>query len=41
MRAARDWSDYHYPLNSTQVNPLVEYGALGGFLELLPPGAYV
>ena len=39
VRVARDWSIYQYPLNSTVVTPPAEYGTMGGFLELLSPGA--
>ena len=36
-----DWSRAGYPLNSTLSNPPVQYGAMGDFLRVLTPGAYM
>ena len=36
VRVVHDWSNYQYPLNSVLAN-----GAMGEFLELLSPGAFI
>ena len=41
VRVVHYWPNSQYPLNSALANPPVEYGAMDGFLELLPPGAYM
>ena len=40
-RAAHDWSCAAYPLNSMLSNPPAQFGAMGDFLQILCPGAYV
>ena len=39
VRAARDWSNALFPLNSVLVSPPVQYGTMDEFSALLPPGA--
>ena len=41
VRAAQDWSDALYPLNSCLSNPPAQYGAMDDLLQLLTPGAFV
>ena len=41
VRVVRNWPNVLFPLNSTLVNPPVDYGAMDGFRGLLRPGAFM
>ena len=41
VRAAHDWSNALYPLNSVLATPPVRYGTVNEFPQLLPPGGAV
>ena len=41
MRVGHEWSNVFYPLNACLSNPPAQFGAMGDFLKLLPPGAYI
>ena len=40
-REVHDWLRASYPLNAAIANPPAQYGAMDGFLQVLPPGAYM